>query len=161
MLCGMLVLFLIQAQQKLTPPCQSSEFTLSFIKVTDILSEQGCSGSSLPWKYSTWNSHQGCHASAGVRPIARVAKPSLEAIIGIETTTLGCSLASSVICGEGSCHLFLVYFYFFSCTVAPSNFAQVCLSFTEVDDEKLPKEVWGIRGCNSVTWLINSRQSTR
>ncbi len=140
MLCGMLVLFLIQAQQKLTPPCQSSEFTLSFIKVTD----------------STWNSHQGCHASAGVRPIARVAKPSLEAIIGIETTTLGCSLASSVICGEGSCHLFLVYFYFFSCTVAPSNFAQVCLSFTEVDEEKLPKEVWGIRGCNSVTWLINS-----
>lgn len=103
-----------------------------------------------PFHGSTWNSHQGCHASAGLRSIARVAKPSLEAIVGIETTTLGCSLLSSVICGAGSCHFFLLYFHFFSC----SSF-QLCTSVSffygsEVDEEKLPKEVWGIERRNMV-----------
>ena len=49
-----------------------------------------------------------------------------------------------------------------SLAVAPSNSAQVCLSFygTEVDEEKLPKEVWGIERRNMVDMNSLAKHTT-
>lgn len=123
----MLVLFLIQAQ-KLKPPRQS-EFTLS-MKVTDTLNEEGCSGhlSTIPSMEALEILTKAAMPVQDYDQLHELRNLRWKQLLALKPQLLvvACSVLLSAV-QEVAIFFFCISI---SLAVAPSNSAQVCLSFT-------------------------------